>query len=179
MTRKTLYLIGVIALILVGLYLIFASRTGEVESETNLYSRAEYGITFEVPDGYRVMEMSYGASNRHSIILSKADISTIPEGSEGPTAISFDIFTEPSSETIEGWVRDNNISNFNLNGGSFERVSVDDTSAISYNWDGLYRGRSIAFIHRDNVVIVSGTYLEEGDDVYLAFDRVVSSIRLR
>lgn len=182
---KLLIGIGVAVLVITGLFIAVNSRDGGYRDNgignnqsENTYVSDDYGFSFEVPEGYEVLEVEDSEHNRHSIVMSRTEDNVVPENGEGPPAITIDIFESVSEDTVESWIQGNNISNFGIMTGSLEEIKVDGTSAVRYSWDGLYRGRSVAFMTDNNVILVSGTYLEESDPIYSDFDKVVSSIEV-
>jgi hypothetical protein len=181
MTRKTLIAVGVLVLIVLGFYAVLnrAQVGNEVDNERNVFTTARYNLTFEIPDRYKIMEFDDESSNRHVIVLFREEDNQIPEDSEGPPAITIDIFQEPGTQNLESWITQNNISNFSLLRGDVTERTVDNTRALAYSWDGLYLGRSVVFTHGDNLYLVSGSYLDTRDPIYTDFDAVVDSIELR
>ena len=185
--NKSRLVTGIIVVVLVIAGLIIAVSRGGDEPEMNgggngasadTYESAEFGFSFERPDGYNLLEVPDGESGRFSVVLSRIEDSDIPENGEGPTAITVDAFPDADGESIRAWLEDNQISNYSLITGAVSDASVDGEPALRYSWDGLYRGRSVALMHDGNVILISGTYLEESDPIFSDFDEVVESFEL-
>ena len=50
---------------------------------------------------------------------------------------------------------------------------------MGYLWEGLYTGLSIAFQHKGNVIIFTGTYNSPSDQIVEDFEGIVASIMLK
>jgi hypothetical protein len=185
--RTKVYLgIGIAILVLAGLYFVLnkeegssvLNRNDNTEENDSTYSSSEYGFSFEIPKDYDLIEVTAPNDRRHSIILSRKQDSNVPENGEGPTAITIDVFPNATGTSIANWVRANTVSNFNQSTTPLSEREVSGAPAVSYSWDGLYLGRSVAFMHDGSAILVSGTYLETDDKIYADFDEVVNSISL-
>lgn len=159
------------------------------------YKNDSYGIAFAYPHDYFLDEydMSDGSAGspqvahraRHSVVLSE-DTETnraIREGrmmeTEGTPSITIDIHQNNlDKQTVEDWVTGSAYSNFKLGDGTYESVTVAGVPAVHYFWDGLYPGESLVFAHQDNIIMLSGTYLEPTDRIRGDFGAVVQSFRL-
>lgn len=182
LNRKNILIgLGVLLVVIGGTYLaFFRDKSGEdinpADFRENTYISSEYGFSFTKPEGYNIVEATSPSDRRHSIVMSRMQDSNIPENGEGPTAISVDIFPNPQASNASSWVRANTISNFNLSTTPLKETSVSGIPAISYSWDGLYQGRSVAFMHKGNLILISGTYNVVEDEIYQAFDKVIESM---
>src|SRR3989344_7184773 len=139
------------ALVIAGGFLLFFSGIPREH-----YSHETYGISFDYPDTYVLEERETGNGERlrHSITLvSKADAAEERANSEGPTAITVDIFQNNlDQEPVADWILKNSFSNFKLSvDGVLTPRTVDDAPAFSYTWDGLYRGDSVVFPRKENI----------------------------
>lgn len=151
-------------------------------STLQTYSNDTYGISFSYPDEYELSEREAGTAQRwhHVITLMRKEDLPPPEGGEGPPAITFDIYQNNLDKmSLNQWLTGTNASNFKLGNGTFSSTTVNGREAVSYSWSGLYEGRTVAFLHKDAVVAVSGTALMPTDPIYADFDAVVRSIQLR
>lgn len=151
------------------------------------YRSDVYGIAFAYPHDYFLDEYEMGDAHRarHSIVLSEDNETNraIREGrmmeTEGTPSITIDIYQNNlDKQTTEEWVTGSAYSNFKLGDGTFESVTVAGVSALHYFWDGLYRGESLVFAHKGNIIMLSGTYLEPADRIRGDFGAVVQSFRL-
>ncbi len=151
------------------------------------YKNDTYGIAFAYPHDYFLDEYDMGDAHRarRSIVLSEDNETNraIREGrmmeTEGTPSITIDIYQNNlDKQTVEEWVTGSAYSNFKLSDGTYEAVSVAGVPALHYFWDGLYRGESLVFAHKDNIIMLSGTYLEPTDRIRGDFGAVVQSFRL-
>ncbi|MBI2610318.1 hypothetical protein HYW60_00050 [Candidatus Kaiserbacteria bacterium] len=173
--------IFVLLIVVIGAYLLFGTRSPSVEGAR--YANATYGISFEYPSAHALQEREVGDAHRYHYsitLIDKEALATLPQNGEGPPTISVDIFQNNLDQlSIEQWVRGTNFSNFKLSpDGLLASTTVAGVPALSYTWDGLYRGESTVFTHKDNVIMLSVTYLSRDDQIRADFARVLSSLTL-
>ncbi len=143
-----------------------------------------FHLSFEYPDTYVLSERdgSGEAERGHHMIslIDKVAASNIPEGGEGPTAITIDIYQNRLDRlSLESWIHTNAESGFKQSvDGVLSSSTISGVPAISYTWDGLYRGESVVFMHRERIYKVSVTYLTPSDQIRADFERVLASIGL-
>lgn len=156
------------------------SEESNYGSNTPSYVNENYGIGFDFPDGYKRSERVVREPVEHySITFIRAEDLPAPQGGEGPTSINIDIYSLGSAANLEEWIRTNQASNFAIGPGELNRTTVDGAEALSYTWDGLYPGRTTAFLHNGNVFLVSGTYLAPEDKIVSDYRALVDSIELQ
>jgi hypothetical protein len=158
-------------------------ETGMPAAASKSYASAQYGFSFSYPADYIVDEYESGTPERarHSIVLTE-DTETsraIREGrlmeTEGPTAITIDVFQNLENGTAQSWVSGSAYSNLKQGSGTYEAVSLAGTPAVHYFWDGLYRGESIVLADGGNILMLSVTYLEPADRIRADFASVIGS----
>lgn len=180
--RQAIAILGVILLLGAGGALVYAwgVQKRAPASEEKAYVNAAYGIAFDYTGDYDLTEREAGSAERYhySIALTQA-IAAVPEGGEGPTAITVDIFqNDIERQNVEDWIRNTSASNVKLGDGALTSVMVDGQEALSYSWDGLYRGDSVVLAHRDNIIMLSVTYLDPADKIRGDFEVFVDSFEL-
>ena len=159
------------------------SDTYGAKNGTSTYESAEHGISFSYPDIYVLDEREAGNGERehHVIVLmDKEAAATLPQNGEGPPTITVDIFQNNLDKlAIAEWIENDSRSNFKLSpDGVLASTTVAGTEALLYAWDGLYRGNSIVFAHKDNIVMLSVAYLSPNDAIVSDFASVVASFEL-
>ena len=145
------------------------------------YENTLYGIAFDYPTGYILEEGERGDGHRahYNIVLIRKEDSAPRENSEGPTAITFDLYqNDLDKQTLVGWLRGNNTSNYKLSNGTYASTSVDGREAILYRWSGLYEGETTAFLHKERIVAVAVTFITPEDENIGTYRSVLSSLRL-
>jgi hypothetical protein len=195
MNKKTLITILILAVVIVGLLFIRRSQTPQ-SSQTNtsnsttatssLYSNGTYGISFRYPDKYDRDEkdINDAQGKRHVITLvTKADkelLSQIEGPTDGPTAITVTIVEKAAAkQSLSQWVRTSNLSNFKLAPShSYASSSVNSLEAVAYSWDGLYQANTIVFPYRENIVMLTMTYITNQDAIWKDFASVIQSLKL-
>lgn len=155
----------------IGLTLIFFQTKESDLSGTNklnLYENTSYGFSFEYPDIY---QLTTKQENGHFevILIDKKELSQ--DRSEGPTSINVHVYEKT---TLEDWLKKNE-SNFNLATDQPIRGLLHEREMIRYNWDGLYLGKTVAFVRDEDIFAITGTYLEKDDVRYKDFDNILNS----
>lgn len=182
MNTRTIYGISA-ALLLVAViagYFIYASMAAApVPGKT--YENSAYGISFSYPETYTLEERDVTqAPAHHSIIITDTQaLAAAPAESEGPTAMTFDIYPANGKDT-ETWIEQTQASNFNLSvDKEMHDATVGDAPAVAYTWDGLYRGNTFVFAHKGNIIMASATYLTTDDQILKDFTSVLKSVKLQ
>lgn len=189
---KPIALLSVIAVIFFAVYLMMKPGTEAVIGEdvvdeaptTQTYDSAEFGLKFTYPDSYVLTEREEGTGerSRHSILLmDKIAAANIPEGGEGPTAITIDIFDNSIDKLpLETWIKNTSASNYKQ---SIDEVlmqtELGGQSGLSYVWDGLYRGESTVIARGDDILMFTVTWMDSIDPIRADFSALVDSVELR
>lgn len=171
-------LVVLFAILIVGGYLW--QNRGErgmpiaVDTEQT-YQSAEYGISFTYPDSYVLEERELGTGERfhHNVtLMDREAAANIPQNGEGPTTITVDFIQNNIEKlSIEDWIRNDSRSNFKLSpDGELVATTMGEKEALTYIWDGLYRGQSIVFAHKETIVMYSVTYMTSDDEI--VFDSI-------
>ncbi len=184
MPRKKIISIVVLALILIGLIWVSRSREINIQKDTKEYSSLSYGISFSYNDIYHIEEKNTGNGerSRHTIILTEdtEENRLVREGKspprEGPTAISIDIFQNLEKQSVESWIKNTSDSNYKLGDGTLVPLTLNQKDAFSYRWSGLYEGNSVVFTHKDNIVMMSVTFLTPQDQILTDFETLLATI---
>lgn len=147
------------------------------------YVNDTYGIAFSYPEEYVLTEAERGSAQRglYVITLMRAEDLPPPVGGEGPPAIDISIYQNNlDTMSLDAWLRGTNASNFKLSTNGFvASTTVDGTEAVAYSWSGLYNATTTAFIHKNNIVAVSGMYLMPDDEIIGTYEDLLDSIELR
>ena len=124
-------------------------------------------------------EVGNAEREHYVIILTRREDLPAPENGEGPPTISFDLYQNNLDKTsLVDWVKGTNNSNFKLSDGTYTSTTVAGVPAMEYSWDGLYRGDSVVFLHKDRVIMVTGMYLQPTDAIREDFEKIILSIKL-
>lgn len=181
---------GLIALALLLVLVFFVNRVRAPEISPTERTYTGHGISFVYPDTYTLREYDVDTTQRYhySIVLvensqTNRDLLDGKIVGEGPTAITIDVFQNNlDTESLNGFVVGNNNSNFKLSDGTYKQTTATRARvpALSYTWDGLYRGDSVVFAHesKDNILMASVTYLTPNDQIRADFKKVLASLTL-
>lgn len=157
-----------------------ATTTPQTEgiSGTRSYTSTEYGISFTYPARYVLAERDAegSAQRKHHIITLTDEEYVPPVAGEGPTAITIEMFqNDIDKQTTEGWIRNSSNSNFKLSlDNKLSSTTVAGQSALSYTWDGLYRGDTIAIARPAYVYAFSVTYQSPEDAIRNDFNALIA-----
>ena len=178
---KTFFGALIILAILFAGYFLYTGQATEPDGGKT-YANASYGISFAYPDTYVLEEREVGNAERYHFAITLMDriaSENIPQNGEGPTSITIDIFQNNLDKlSTEAWVKGNSNSNFKLSAdGLLTSTTVAGREALHYTWDGLYRGESTVFAHKDNIVMLSVTYLSPTDTIVSNFANVLASFQ--
>lgn len=183
MKGPLLGIVIVLALLATGaiFYASEAFRPAPTAPLEQLYANDFFGFSFSYPVGYILAESEVGTvSRKHHVVTIIKEEDAVPRvHSEGPTAITIDVYQNDTNPlSLETWIASSE-SNLRLGNGTLVETSVGGVPAKSFNWSGLYEGESIAFLHAGNIVVISVTYMSPSDDIYKAYQALLASLRLR
>jgi hypothetical protein len=171
---------AIIVLAVIAGFLLYRGMSGgAVPGKT--YESGIYGISFTYPETYTLQEHdAKDGKARHTITLTRSEeLANIPEGGEGPTAMTFDIYPAKGMDT-ETWIESADASNFTLSvDKQMHDATVGGAPAVAYTWDGLYRGNSFVFAHKGNIIMASVTYMTTDDKILSDFTGVLQSVKLQ
>jgi len=179
-------LFGIVLLIIaaVGGYKYYDKLVPPIEEFTQYYVNSAYGIAFEYPDTYTLLEEDTGTGERYRytiVLVDKELHANLPQNGEGPPSITLEFFQNNLDQiSIEDWVRGTAFSNFKLSlDGVLKPATVGNAPALSYAWDGLYPAESTVFAHKSNIIMASVTFLTPEDHIRDDFKNILSTVELR
>jgi hypothetical protein len=172
--------IAIVILLLIIAAFIFSGLKKTPEVVGNKYESEVYGFSFEYPDNYVLTEdyIRDESMPHNSVALYEKSNLPNPKNSEGPTAITFNVYANSSDVDLEGWVKQSRSSNFGLGDQQLYPITLDGEPALVYNWDGLYRGKSVVFKSRGSIVMASVAYNADTDTIRRDFERMIFSVKL-
>lgn len=143
----------------------------------NVYSVDEFKFSFAYPNTYHLEEYDLGNGERQHVSVAITDNdATIAPDSEGPTAITVDVYQNDLDKlTSEQWITTTGDSNWKLATSPLERVEVGGKEALSYRWSGLYEAETTVFEHADNIIAVTVTFIAPEDAIRSDYARVLST----
>lgn len=183
---KKIYIVVAAVLLIGGVYAVSRTKipaprvTPSVVGERT-YVNERYGISFTYPQNYVITEAERGDGHRghYVITLVKQEDAAPRENSEGPVAIVFDIYQNNlDRQTLRGWLEGSSYSNYKLSNDTYMMTHVGGADAVAYRWSGLYEATTTAFIHNDNIVAASVTYITPEDTQIAVYHDILKSVRL-
>ena len=182
MKKNIIFIVaGIIVVAILGLFVSQSATETENATATINYTNATLGLSFTYPASYILIEKEVGSLHRahHSITLIDKKDAEPRENSEGPTAITFDIYQNNlDQQSLISWLTGTNDSNYKLSQGTYASTTVAGVEAITYGWSGLYEGKTVAWRHRGNIIAASVTYMSLGDEIINDFDQIISTVSL-
>lgn len=183
--KSTIYLVLASAIVAVwigflifGLAAVFFSGTASTVSDEKKFDSQEIGLKFSYPSLYALTERqdSYKSTPIHVLTLINAS-TTIPDMSEGPTAISAIEIPVSGTTTLEQWVQGASISNFYLSPDkTFLPTKVDGEPALAYRYSGLYESDAVAVQHGGKIYLFAASWIDANDRIRSDFKNLLSSV---
>jgi hypothetical protein len=183
------WITAVVAVIILALGAVYFLRSPQTPSTVTptpdralkTFYNQKYGIAFNYPDSYEVKETDATGEGtpRHSIVLAdKAALASVPAESEGPPAITLDIFPNAQNQSPEVWIKGSNFSNFKLSpDGQISATAIAGEEGMAYGWDGLYRSNSIVINHKKQIYMFSVGYTTPDDLLIKDFAGIIASVQ--
>lgn len=186
-SHRLVFIASIFIALIVGFFVIrqyMEPRTEEQipHADSLQYSSTIYGLSFSYPSIYVLSEgdaPGSGMREHHWIMLVREEDLPLPEGGEGPPAITIDMYQNNlDKQTTEQWIRNSSASNFKLGDGTLSTTTISDLPAISYRWSGLYEGTTIATAQPKWIYTFTVTYLEIGAPIVQDFVVIRDSVRI-
>ncbi|MEN9881229.1 MAG: hypothetical protein RLZZ308_412 [Candidatus Parcubacteria bacterium] len=93
---------------------------------------------------------------------------------EAPTTITLDIYSNEKKVSLQELLKGD--TSYPLITETVKRVAIAGKDASYFEWDGLYRGRSVAIDHEGKTYIFSVTAMTQEDTILQAFDAMLATI---
>lgn len=196
MNKKTIVSIVVVVLVILGIYLAMKGDGDDTKNPNNqqtastatstVYSNSAYGVSFQYPAKYVIEEKKLNdAQGKRTVVtlITKADkdlLAQIQGPVDGPTSITVEIYEGAAKKQyLTTWVKNTKASNFNLSTNKqVASTSIQSVEAVAYSWSGLFGANSVAFAYRDNIVVVSMTYITAQDAIWKDFGSIIQGMKL-
>jgi hypothetical protein len=163
-------------LLIVGLMFAFFDTSDSLK-----YKSEEIGLEFSYPNTYTLTTRhdSFAGAEIHVLTLINAS-TTVPDMSEGPTAISVIEIPVSESVNLEQWVRNASISNFNLSPDKlFTPESVDGEDGLAYRYSGLYESDAVAVEHEGKIFLFAVSWIDQKDVIRSDFQDLLNSVEFK
>lgn len=147
-------------------------------SNATSYENAVFGLAYTFPSKYKLDERIDGYQGLDVLVLTMVDASTtVPDMSEGPTAMSVIVVPNASSTPLDEWVKNNTISNFYLaQDRALLPLTFKGSPAVIYQYSGLYENEAMAVSHGGKVYIFSVSWASADEPIRQDFDQVLGTI---
>ncbi len=167
---------------LAGLAYLYLVPAGEPVTSLKTYISGSGNLTFNYPGYYVLEEREVAGGERgeqHLTLIKESELKR--EASEGPTSINIDIYQNDLDQlTTEQWIKNDARSNFKLSpDGKLSSTTLASRQALTYLWDGLYRGQTIALTTTKNVYTFSVTTLTATDKIKSDFEALLKTVDIK
>ncbi|MEN9552072.1 MAG: hypothetical protein RI935_449 [Candidatus Parcubacteria bacterium] len=182
-----LALCGVIVLIFALIFVIKNRQINE-GGETSLTAKRAVvgGVSFLYPAAYGEMmksESNAQPGQPNIVIFENTDsakaffsnTATVP--GEAPPTITLHVYQKTSTEDTDTFLR--KASPYIFSKGAGRPIVLNNKEALSYTWDGLYKGDSVAFTRGDTVYLFSVTYITTNDPIVKAYENIVNQLEFQ
>jgi predicted Zn-dependent protease len=176
------FLLGIAGLLVVIGAAFFVLQRHGVQSRgaasERTFKSQEIGLSFTYPKMYNLIERhdTYKGEPVRTLTLIDAS-TTVPDMSEGPTAISVIEVPVEAGTDLEAWVRSASISNFQLSADKvFTQTMVAGEPALAYRHSGLYEFDATAVKHGNKIFIFSASWMNADDRIRTDFKNMLASV---
>ena len=145
------------------------------------YSSPRMGIAFEYPNTYSLVERDEGTGEREwrtIVLVDKVAAANVPEGGEGPPAITISDFPNVEGLALETWIKGDARSNWKLadGDGALGSTTVDGKPALTYRHTGLYEATVVALAYNDKIYFFSVQWLTPEDKIRKDFEKLLETV---
>lgn len=150
--------------------------------ELSSYASDHLGISFKYPPNYIMTTRHEGNAERqwHALVLMDAiAAANIPEGGEGPTAITIQDIPNPEGYDLDTWVRGDARSNFKLSSGgpgALGSRTVEGLPALMYQHSGLYENDAVVVAANGKIYLLSVSRLTRDDQIRKDFEALLDTV---
>jgi hypothetical protein len=153
------------------------------ERDVRSYESEALGLRMELPAGYYLHEREPGAPGQpHGSLVLVEDTQEnrdvlaglAPLGRETPVGLSVEVHANPAGLPLAAWTDEH--TSWMPEPPRLSPASVGGSPALSYDWDGLYRGRSVVVARPGRVYVFSVTWMTEGDRTLAHFGPLLESV---
>ncbi len=172
----------VVVILLAGLAYLYLVPAGEPVTSLKTYGSESGNLTFNYPAYYVLEEREAAGGERgeqHLTLIKESELNS--GASEGPTSINIDIYQNDLDQlTTEQWIKNDARSNFKLSpDGKLSSTTLSRREALTYTWDGLYRGQTLALTTTKYVYAFSVTTLTATDQIKSDFETLLKTVDIK
>lgn len=187
----TLAISVVLALLAAGaIYLLQGATPISAPSQEEVaqtYRSTTYGLSFGYPQGFYLKEnLNAGTTERPHLALVLVEDTEenrmvlngeTVEPREGPTAITIEVYPNPSNLSPEEWVKEE--TNWTVRTSDLAPARAGGVPATTFSWSGLYEGRSTVATAYGKAYVFSVTWLEPSDPLIGEYVQILKRVELR
>lgn len=164
-----------------------ASETDDAggnETELVTYRSAELGVEFEYPETYTLETHNQDTTEREWTVLTIIDSEVLRSArengaSEGPPAITVQVFNNPENYSMEEWITElTQYSNSHLaNDSELLSGEVGGVPALAYLYSGLFETHAVVVAHEDKIYFFTVDWMTQEDISLRDFGYLLESVR--
>jgi predicted Zn-dependent protease len=154
------------------------NNTNPASAQT--YSSDENGISFNYPSGYTLEErkQTFEGEGMAVITIMESDF-VIPEMGEGPPSIAIIIVPNTDNLSLEAWIKQKSISNYQLSDEKLSSTTVAGKPAIAYTHSGLYETDAIAVEHEGKIYLMSAGWHDAASATRTDFQNLLKTVQFK
>ncbi len=192
MKKNAIVLVIILAVVIGGAYYYSIDQKTDREDKmmkdkdsVMMDQDKDLGLSFDhtvVPNNYILEEAPLSVNDDKNLekaylLLRKADkeeLDRSPDGREGPPSMTIYVFNGDDVD-LTTWLQEK--SGFtNYSGQETQDVTVGEQKALQYQWEGLYKGRSIAVPYDGKIYFFVANYSELSDGRLGDFDTLLNTV---
>jgi hypothetical protein len=181
MEKKNIISILLVVVLIGGFWFLSAKASPQKD-----YVSKDFNLKFKYPEGYYMkdrMDLTNPALKQLAVVLVEdternRDLldGKVTEATEGPTSITVDVYPNPNNLEIQEWLKQNTNWLASFSEKSTE-IEVGGEKALTFNWDGLYAGKSVVLSKNNMAYILSVTWITPEDKMIKDFDKILNNIK--
>ncbi len=174
--KKIITIIALAVILIAGLTYWEKKADAPAEAGGKTYTSEEYGFSFEYPEGYVLTEQE--TAEGYAVVLVLEEDATPRVDSEGPISINVNVYSGNADRALLEWLTNDIHSNYDPL-RVHTSTTVGDLPALTYEWSGLYEGKSVAVKNGDDIIVFSRTRIAMEDKTVADFEPLVESVKFK
>jgi hypothetical protein len=154
---------------------VFSGKSAE--DTRAAYQNQTLGVTFKYPTSYQLQERDIEINKAPVHFITLAQTTDVPQGGEGPTAMSVTVFTLDKPVPLADWLHSmQNLTPAPTGGYDYQETTVAGEPALAYSATGLYESDNVAVARGNRVYVFSVTWLTRQDPILKDFDNLLKTV---
>lgn len=194
--KKIILLCIFVLIVIVGVVVLFGQKEHILPEETKTipdsqsttaFTNSEYGFSFMYPtkgeSDYVIAtssDQTIGNQVFSASVFSTSEYDSFKEttsATEPPPSLTIEVFSNPTNMALETWIKSNKLSNFDLSTEkTIKTVTLGNNQFLLYQWDGLYRSNTYAYLQDGYVYLFANMYADTNSSMRKDMEVVLGSL---